>query len=110
MKDINQGNIMTKIKTEEILKRKGFSLNTYAMDGALWEFEEKENEELKEKLCEIFNIDAELPETIILQCREDFTNCIFYYDCNVIDMDAMDFVECVKQMNDAKVINYWERE
>lgn len=92
---------MTKIEAERILKRKGFSLNVYTLE-ILWEFEASEDAELKEKLCKIFGVDVEEPEKIILQCRENFTNCIFYYDCNVIDMDAVNFIECVKQMDDIK--------
>ena len=92
---------MTKIETERILKRKGFSLNVYTLE-ILWEFTVKDDEELKEKLCKIFGVNVEEPETVILQCRENFTNCIFYYDCNVIDMDATDFMECVKQMDDVR--------
>lgn len=93
---------MTKIETERILKRKGFSLNVYTLE-ILWEFEASEDAELKEKLCKIFGVDVEEPEKVILQCRENFTNCIFYYDCNVIDMEATNFIECVKQMDDVRV-------
>ena len=98
---------MTKIETERMLKRKGFSLNVYTLE-ILWEFEVEKDEELKAKLCKIFGVDVEEPEKIILQCRENFTNCIFYYDCNVIDMDAMNFIECVKQMDD--VIEVYDKE
>ena len=94
---------MTKIEAERILKRKGFSLNVYTLE-ILWEFEAKKDEELKAKLCKIFGVDVEEPEKIVLQCRENFTNCIFYYDCNVIDMDAVNFIECVKQMDDVMVV------
>ena len=94
---------MTKTEVEHIMKNKGFSLNAYDLE-ILWEFETKENEELKVKLCKIFGVNVEEPETVILQCRENFTNCIFYYDCNVIDMNATDFIECVKQMDDVRPI------
>lgn len=93
---------MTKIEAERILKRKGFSLNVYTLE-ILWKFEASEDAELKEKLCKIFGVDVEEPEKVILQCRENFTNCIFYYDCNVIDIEATDFIECVKQMDDVRV-------
>lgn len=39
-------------------------------------------------LSKIFEVDSKDSEIIILQCRENFTNCIFYDWCNVIDMDA----------------------
>lgn len=94
---------MTKIEAERILKRKGFSLNVYTLE-ILWKFEASEDAELKDKLCKIFGANVEEPETVILQCRENFTNCIFYYDCNVIDMEATDFIECVKQMDDVRTV------
>lgn len=88
---------------ERLLKSKGFSLNTYP-EGAFWELEVKDGETLKEKICNIFKADIELfvggtdIETLILQCTEDFTKCIFYYDCNPFDMDTEDFLKCVEMM------------
>ena len=93
---------MRKVEAEQIMKNKGFSLNVYDLE-ILWEFE-AEDVELKTKLCKIFGVDVGEPEKVILQCRENFTNCIFYYDCNVIDMEAVDFIECVKQMDDVRPI------
>lgn len=96
---------MKKAETEQILKNKGFELNTYP-DSVCWEFVVTDDEELKDKICKIFGADIELYvggtdiDTLILQCREDFSKCIFYYDCNPFDMSTDDFLECVKKMGD----------
>ena len=88
---------------EELLQSKGFILNTYP-EGRFWELEVKDDELLKEQICKIFKAEIELfvngsdIETLILQCAEDFTKCIFYYDCNPFDMETDDFMKCVKKI------------
>ncbi len=88
---------------QELLKRKGFSLNTYP-EGKFWELEINDDKTLKEKVCDIFKANIELfvdgtdIETLILQCAEDFTKCIFYYDCNPFDMETDDFMKCVEMI------------
>ncbi len=88
---------------QELLKRKGFSLNTYP-EGKFWELEINDDDTLKEKVCNIFKANIELfvdgidIETLILQCAEDFTKCIFYYDCNPFDMETDDFMKCVEMI------------
>lgn len=88
---------------EELLQSKGFSLNTYP-EGKFWELTVEDNESLKLKICKIFNAEIEVTvngsdiETLILQCAEDFTKCIFYYDCNPFDMETDDFMKCVKKI------------
>lgn len=84
----------------ELLSAKGFKLNEYP-EGKFWELEVKNDEELKEKICKVFGADIELfangtdIDTLILQCAEDFTHCLFYYDCNPFDMETDEFFECV---------------
>lgn len=88
---------------EELLQNKGFSLNTYPK-GKYWELVVEENERLKEKICKIFNAKIEVTvngsdiETLILQCAEDFTKCIFYYDCNPFDVETDDFMKCMEKI------------
>jgi len=88
---------------EELLKNKGFILNHYP-EGKFWELTVENNEVLKEKICKIFRANIELfvdgtdIETLILQCAEDFTRCIFYYDCNPFDMETDDFIKCVEMI------------
>lgn len=88
---------------KELLESKGFSLNEYP-EGKFWEFAVEDDEKLKDKLCKIFSADIELfvtgtdIDTLILQCAEDFTKCLFYYDCNPFDMDTEEFIKCVKQI------------
>ncbi len=88
---------------QELLKRKGFSLNTYP-EGKFWELEINDDEILKEKVCNIFKANIELfvdgtdIETLILQCTENLTKCIFYYDCNPFDMETDDFMKCVEMI------------
>lgn len=88
---------------KELLVSKGFSLNTYP-EGKFWEFVVENDEELKDKLCKIFGADIELYitrtdiDTLILQCAEDFTRCLFYYDCNPFDMETEEFMRCIEQI------------
>ncbi len=88
---------------KKLLESKGFSLNKYP-EGEFWEFVVKDEEELKEKICKIFNADIELYlngtdiDTLILQCAEDFSKCLFYYDCNLFNMETEDFMKCVENL------------
>lgn len=88
---------------KELLQNKGFSLNVYP-EGKYWELTVEENERLKEKICKIFNAEIEVTvngtdiETLILQCAEDFTKCIFYYDCNPFDVRTEEFMKCVEKI------------
>lgn len=56
------------------------------------------------KICKIFNAEIEVTvngsdvETLILQCAEDFTKYIFYYDCNLFDMKTDEFMKCVERI------------
>lgn len=88
---------------KELLKSKGFILNDYP-EGKFWELVVEDDEVLKARICNIFKADIELffgetdIKTLILQCAEDFTKCIFYYDCNPFDMETEDFMKCVKEI------------
>lgn len=88
---------------ERLLQSKGFILNTYP-EGKFWEFVIEDDEKLKEKIYKIFSADIELfvdgtdIDTLILQCAEDFTKCIFYYDCNPFDMETEEFMKCVEKI------------
>ena len=88
---------------EKLLQNKGFSLNAYP-EGKFWELTVEDDENLKEKICKVFNVEIEVAangsdvETLILQCAEDFTKCIFYYDCNQFDMKTEDFIKCVEKI------------
>lgn len=84
---------------EELLQNKGFSLNTYP-EGKFCEWVVEDNEELKVKICIIFNavVKGSDIETSILQCAEDFTKCIYYYDCNPFDMETDNFMKYVEKI------------
>lgn len=87
-----------------LLKEKGFILNTYP-EGKFWELVITKDENKKELICKVFEADIELfdsnttdIDTLILQCAEDFTKCLFYYDCNPFDMETKTFMKCVENM------------
>lgn len=86
-----------------LLESKGFILNTYP-DATLWELIVENNEEQKRHICNIFNaviddfMDMTDINTLILQCTEDYTQCVFYYDCNIWDMETSEFMKCVKKI------------
>ena len=84
-----------------LLKEKRFILNKYP-EGNYRELEITDNEDMKEHLCKIFGANIELfdanttdIDTLILQCAEDFSKCIFYYDCHPFDMKTEEFMMCV---------------
>ncbi|OLA94868.1 MAG: hypothetical protein BHW64_01855 [Candidatus Melainabacteria bacterium LEY3_CP_29_8] len=87
----------------ELLLSKGFSLNEYS-EGKFWELEVREDEKLKQRICNVFGADVELfangtdIDTLILQCAEDFTKCLFYYDCNSFDVETEDFMKYVSNI------------
>lgn len=87
----------------ELLLSKGFSLNEYS-EGKFWELEVREDEKLKQRICNVFGADIELfvngtdIDTLILQCVEDYTKCLFYYDCNSFDMPTEEFMKCVYEI------------
>lgn len=86
-----------------LLKSKGFTLNQYP-DTSLWELVVENDEAIKRHICKIFNaviddfIDATDIHTLILQCTEDYTQCVFYYDCNIWDMETSEFMKCVEKI------------
>ena len=86
-----------------LLQSKGFSLNEYP-EGKFWELTVEDDEELKEKICKIFKADIELfvngtdIDTLILQCAEDFSKCLFYYDGNPYYMETDEFMKCVEKI------------
>jgi hypothetical protein len=87
-----------------LLKEKGFVLNTYP-EGKFWELVVVDAESTKEHICKVFGANIELVDanttdidTLILQCTEDFTKCLFYYDCNPYNMNPGTFMKCVENL------------
>ena len=64
----------------------------------------EKNEELKERICKVFGADIELfvsgtdIDSLILQCKEDYTKCLFYYNWNLFDMETEEFMKCVNKI------------
>lgn len=88
----------------KLLIEKGFALNDYP-EGKFWEYVVTDDENRKEQICKIFKANIELYcygmtdiDTLILQCAEDFTKCIFYYDCNCFDMETKTFMKCIEEL------------
>lgn len=88
----------------KLLIEKGFILNEYP-EGKFWEYVVTDDENRKEHICKIFRANIELYDygmtdidTLILQCAEDFTKCIFYYDCNCFDMETEVFMKCIEEI------------
>jgi uncharacterized protein YacL (UPF0231 family) len=88
---------------KKLLESKGFSLNTFP-EGRFWELVEENNENNKLHICKIFGADIELSvdgtdvNTLILQCDENYNNCLLYYDCNSYNMSTEDFIHCVNKL------------
>ncbi len=98
---------MAKYKTDynKLLESKGFILNNYPEDGKFWELVVKDNEDLKYHICKVFQADVELLDNnminidkVILQCAEDYSRCVFYYDCNPYNMETEEFMRCVENI------------
>ena len=99
------GGLVENMDYKSLLISKGFSLNEYS-EGKFWELTIKDDEDQKRKICNIFG--AEIDdyinsyqcdvETIVLQCKENFTNCIFCCDCDAWDIDTTEFMLCVEKI------------
>lgn len=90
-------------KTEQLLRSAGFKLNSYP-EGNFWELTITDDEIQKRKVATIFAaefddcIESSDIDTLILQCDECFSNCLFYYDCNSWDMKIDEFMKCVEKI------------
>lgn len=89
---------------EDLLREKGFRLNSFP-EGKSWELViNNDDEERKIIICKSFSgafdymEDATGIDTLILQCAQDFSKCLFYYDCNSFNMSTEDFKKCVSQI------------
>lgn len=98
---------MVKYKNDygRLLESKGFTLNDYPEDGKFWELVVKDDEDLKHHICNVFQADVDLLDsnitdidTLILQCAEDYSRCIFFYDCNSYNMETEEFMRCVENI------------
>ena len=98
---------MAKYKTDYniLLESKGFILNNYPEDGKFWELVVKDNEDLKYHICKVFQDDVELLDNnminidkVILHFAEDYSRCVFYYDCNPYNMETEEFMRCVENI------------
>ena len=84
---------------DNLLKEKGFVLNTYP-EGKFWELTVIDDERKKEHIYKVFGFDSNITDidTLILQCTEDFTKCILYYDCNLYEMETDVFMKCIENI------------
>ena len=95
---------MVKYKNDyrKLLESKGFVLNNYPEDGKFWELVIKDDEDLKQHICKVFKTDVELLDSnidkVILQCAEDYSRCVFYYDCNPYNMETEEIMKCVENI------------
>lgn len=63
---------------EELLQSKGFSLNTYS-EGKFWELTVEDDDNLKVKICKIFNAEIEVTVKWIRYRNTDFAMCRGFY-------------------------------
>ena len=103
---------------KKLLLLKGFNLNVYD-EGVFWELEiSKEvttshngetitlyDGKIKE-LCKLFGAQVDIDtdsftdvNTVILQCKHDFTECVFCYDGNAWDVSTEEFMKCVNDFH-----------
>lgn len=103
---------------KNLLLLKGFDLNVYA-EGTFWELEiTKEVTTLRNgetiklyddkinELCKLFGAQIDIStdsftdvNTVVLQCKYDFTECVFCYDGNAWDVSTEEFMKCVNDFN-----------
>ena len=103
---------------KNLLLLKGFNLNVYD-EGVFWELEiSKEvttsyngetitlyDGKIKE-LCKLFGAQVDIDtdsftdvNTVILQCKHDFTECVFCYDGNALDVSTEEFMKCINNFH-----------
>lgn len=82
----------------ELLQEKGFSLNEYP-DGKYYALVINVEDQYDEgqRVLKIFGLENEDPDTVILQCREDFTTCSLY-DGFVYEFETEEFMNLVSQL------------
>lgn len=88
-----------------LLQSKGFELNTHP-EGNYWKLQVTKDEERKIEIYKAFQADIELfdasniadIDTLILQCAEDVTKCLFFYDCYSWDMKTEEFMKCIEKI------------
>lgn len=82
----------------ELLQEKGFSLNEYP-DGKYYALVINVEDQYDEgqRVLKIFGIENEDPDTVILQCKEDFTNCSLYTGY-VFDFGTEEFMKLVEKL------------
>ena len=89
---------------KKLLLSKGFSLNPFLRGENFWEFVVRDNEQLKQHLCDIFrekieiDVDGTDIDLLILHCKEDFSGCLFYYNFGWFDMSTEEFMKCVEKI------------
>lgn len=85
---------------KNLLLLKGFDLNVYD-EGTFWELEITDVNKIIE-ICKLFNASIDIDTNfvdiniVILQCRSDFTKCVFCYDDNAWDVDTEVFMKCIE--------------
>lgn len=88
---------------KKLLEEKEFQLNSYP-EGRFWELIVTDSEKRKLEICRAFvaindlDVNGTDINTLILQCAEDFTKCVFYYDCNHFDVETNEFMQCVEKL------------
>lgn len=82
----------------QLLKEKGFSLNDYP-DGKYYVLVADTDEHYDEgqHILKVFEFEDEYPDTVILQCKEDFTKCSLYTGY-VLDFDTEEFMKLVEKL------------
>ena len=96
---------MSKREVERLLKSRGFVFGVYPEGVLCWELVVKEDDELKNKICKAFEINIETEiKTLMLQCRENFSNCLFCYNGNMFNVETKDFIESVKKLDDVRPV------
>ena len=78
----------------------------YPKGNLYWDLIASDNNELKNNICSIFEIDIEpKPKNVALQCKENFTECKLYCGRDIYNIDTKYFIECVKKLNQPKENN-----
>jgi len=102
LRTLPDGRIINTTPWTNMLENAEFSFNHYDPEGDLWELVATD-EETKAQVCQAFAYDFDEPEQVILQCREDFTNCVFYCDGTIIPFEPQEFFGSIEKFIEKEV-------
>lgn len=82
---------------DTLLKSKGFALNEYP-EGKYYEYTDKNADDNTLNIARLFGYSGDGADMVILQCDENFENCVLYVDLNLWHLSSDEFISAIRKM------------